>query len=146
MIAVYMILAAILIPNFIPNTNINPELQSYYEDYMGIVNQYCTKDQYNQPVRLDIDFENLPDPEIGHCEIRINSYYIKLDRSYWLESNEDARRQLMFHELSHCIIDKDHVNDVSNYMFFMTQPLEPTTVRRQVTDDIKDHCEFREVH
>lgn len=143
MIAVYIILAAILIPDLIPDVYINPEFQKHYDDYMGMVEKNCKEDQYNKPRRLFIDFDDLDDSAIGYCEIRIFSYYIKIDRRYWLESNENEHEKLLFHELAHCIIDKDHVSDVSNYMFFMTQPLDEVDVRRQVIEDIKDHCEVR---
>ena len=140
MIGAWIILAAILIPNFIPTIEINPAFQEYHDDYMNMVKARCNEDQYEQPVRLFMDFDDLGDSVIGYCEVRIFSYYIKIDRRFWAESDEVEREQLIFHEMAHCIIDKDHVNDVSNYMFFSTLPRDRQTIRHQVIRDIEDHC------
>lgn len=40
----------------------------------------------------------------------VGSNEIKINRKYWSNINDEMREQLMFHELGHCVLERDHDN------------------------------------
>jgi hypothetical protein len=38
---------------------------------------------------------------------------IVIDRDYWYEAGDLQREELMFHELGHCVLNRDHLNDLN---------------------------------
>lgn len=55
---------------------------------------------------------------IGICEsyesflLSSGTKSIKIDKKFWDESSETVKEILIFHELGHCVLDRDHLSDV----------------------------------
>jgi hypothetical protein len=90
---------------------VNPEFTSYYELF---------EKRYQIRVGdVSIGFASLPYPTVGLCSIwvykskippvRYRDYrQITIDPYFWANSDEDARTNLILHELGHCRFDRDH--------------------------------------
>lgn len=59
-----------------------------------------------------------PESTLGICESYEHAPFnfdfksIKIDRQYWEESSEYGKEILLFHELGHCVLNRDHFTDV----------------------------------
>jgi hypothetical protein len=89
---------------------IDPELVSFVQDYHSFLDKYCDTGRYNNTNFYSITFvDDMPDEDIGVCYRKINGYAIEVNKRWWKETNTQDHRQLMYHELAHCLIDKNHV-------------------------------------
>ncbi len=125
---------------FIPFTHTNEVLKPYTNHVMTIVNQYCKKDQYNNPLHDYIYFSKLKDDEVGQCGMGYNKFIIKIDSKFWRTANEDEKTEVIFHEMYHCLFYKDHVDNPLNYMYYRMTDLKKEVIIQQFTDDVKRIC------
>lgn len=93
---------------------------SGFESYVNEFSQYAKK--YNKVIdtsNLSIEFgETKEEGEdvVGLCYTYENSKdkEIVLDKEFWDSTNEIKRKELLFHELGHCILDKRHDKTIIN--------------------------------
>lgn len=51
---------------------------------------------------------------VGTCE-PVNGYpVVTIDTAYWSVSNDLEKEELVFHELGHCLLDRDHCEEKEN--------------------------------
>lgn len=63
---------------------------------------------------LIVEFDSIEGSVIGRCYLTVGmTPKIVIDREYWDRETETLRELLMFHELGHCVLLKDHVS--TNY-------------------------------
>lgn len=121
---------------------IDKSINVHYTHYMRLVDEFCTKDQYFNPISYNITLKSLERPYIGFCHY-IGSYYeITLSRSYWMTSSDDDRFQLLAHELTHCLFEAEHTDDPNNFMYAshsrtMTMPEIEDQVRFYLSNTCK---------
>ena len=80
------------------------------------------EDMYGGPVvGIDIVFAAQESPTIGMCKVWDYTTYkkkvIEIDPEYWHNdrTSDYARTGLMYHELGHCLLDRDHTEDKFYY-------------------------------
>lgn len=134
------LLGAIIYIYFIPYSHTNQILIPYTNAVMKIVNTYCTKSEYNNPLHEYIYFSKLSQDDIGQCGFGYNKFTIKIDSKFWFRASEDERYETVFHEMYHCLFGKEHVDNPKNYMFYRIANLSKETVTQQFTDDVKKIC------
>lgn len=124
-------------------TYVGKDFQPYYNEFMEIVKEYCSEDQYFHP-NFKIEFHRLPGKEIGSCLTRPDRFIIYIDLDYWntpVSNSEEKRYSLMFHELSHCILDLDHSDDPENYMYYSDYHIgSKEEVNEQLKVYLKEVC------
>lgn len=54
--------------------------------------------------------EDLGERILGKCSVNGKARKIEIARSFWIKSGHWSRRELMFHELAHCFLNKKHNN------------------------------------
>lgn len=84
---------------------VNEELRPYLDKYLDYKEQQLGTREYHP---MDIMFVSLDDTSVGRCY-----WYprmIQIDQEYWDIASEKSRESLMFHELGHCDLDRDHSN------------------------------------
>jgi len=135
-----VLLGALIYVYLIPFTHTNEILTPYTNKVLAIVNTYCTKDQYSNPLHEYIYFAKLPPEEVGECGYGYNKFIIKIDRKFWFKANEDERHEVIFHEMYHCLFKKDHVDNPYNYMYYRMTNLTKEVIIQQFTDDVKRIC------
>lgn len=129
--------------------NIDNELVPYVKEYKGLLTEYCQSMHYNTTKNYAIVF--VPEMEkvsptlvtVGICYRYLNGFKIEISREFWNRATAADRASVMYHELSHCLINKEHVKDPFNYMYPNTSYVSYETLIKQVTADIKERCTIK---
>jgi hypothetical protein len=130
--------SAIILFFTIPLNNIDKDLNSYYKEFMSIGKEQCDKIQ--KPNQFSIRFGELTDDNIGLCTFYLHRKEILIDENYWAISNLETRKQLVFHELTHCILDTHHIDAEDNYMNPYLIQLPEDVLYNQVKDNMIKFC------
>lgn len=135
----FLILAFILV--FIPFRYVDNTFQPYYNEVMTIIKENCPGGKYFKPAKQFVVFENLPNGDIGECILGSTYVLIFIDRDYWeMDKSEADRFQLMAHEMAHCFIRKNHINDFHNYMSPSLFPIKKENTLIQLKQDVVNFC------
>lgn len=126
---------------YYPYKSIDPELNKYYNMYLGMIKLNCPELKYNNPGQIIIKFDNLKEDELGYCLVGSNRYIIAIDKQYWKRASRDEQYDTVFHELTHCVLLEDHVTNPNNYMFPYASHLLSTEVFNQTLENIQKKCE-----
>jgi hypothetical protein len=138
MSGLFIWISSIILFFILPINNIDKDLQGYYKEYMDLAKSQCNK--IKPPTQFSIRFGKLSDDNIGVCTYYLNRREILIDISYWRMSNLETRKQLMFHELTHCILDMHHIDLESNYMNSYLIELPKDVLYEQVKDNMVKFC------
>lgn len=126
---------------FFPFKQTNVDLVPYVEDYKRLLNNHCSK-PIKIPNQFFVNFGDLPKEWAGVCNGGTLFYgKVTIDRLYWKGLSEDSRYELIFHELSHCILGLDHTDDSNNYMYYSIRLIKKEELFDQVKKSIEDYCE-----
>ena len=117
---------------------INPEFVPYiglYTYHKGRAPDY----------EIHMGFANLSGDNIGLCMRWTDGYrQILIDKEYWDNSNESLRVSLVFHELGHCDLNREHSSDPNSIMyeynigsFNWYELFYPTTIDYRAFNDSK---------
>jgi hypothetical protein len=88
---------------------VEPQLSEYVEKFRQL---------YNVPANIEIKFADLEIMIAGVCYSYGNSHednYIEIDRDYFDMYSNIEREELIFHELGHCIFNRDHTTERMMY-------------------------------
>jgi len=129
----------ILLYPMVYSSTVDEELKPYVSTYFVHLKSHCPEEVYN--VHHDIVFSDKGDDRwVGVCKTYVNRVVIEIDRVWFYGSSEKEKEQLIFHEMAHCFIEKEHVEDSSNYMYPYMVSLPRPLYTQQAIDDIKDYC------
>ncbi len=69
--------------------------------------------EQNVTVDIDITFKKIERPAVGVCwynknNNKMNGLSIEIDPTFWNGASDDEREELLFHELGHCILGREH--------------------------------------
>ena len=85
------------------------ELYPYVEEFVSEGQKRGVKFQ-DDILEFDIEFGDLPEGKAGSCRKLKELVTINLD--LWQLMDSIQRQALIFHELAHCVLDKDHDNSI----------------------------------
>lgn len=132
---------ALIVP--FKETVISEEFKPYYNDFVIIVKEHCTEDQYFHP-NFKIEFQKLYGSFIGECLLRPDRFIIYIDFGYWNRPSfiqEDKRYSLIVHEALHCHFNEPHSNDPNNIMYYSDAIInDKKTINQQLIEILKRHC------
>lgn len=123
---------------------VDNDLTPYVETYHIFLDKYCPNKQYNTSRRYIITKtkrdDMAKDDWIGVCKSKLNGYAIEIQEEFFIIASEEDRQQLINHEMSHCLLYKEHTSNIKNYMYdtFITRP--KAIYEAQLIKDIKDYC------
>lgn len=122
----------------VPFVRIDEEVKPYYNEFISIVKNECPN--LKTPKQLIVSFKTLKNEEIGLCTIYAFRREINFDPLSWGLSTNILRRQLVFHELTHCVLNVHHVKDSKHYMnaYIVYVPEEELIL--QLKNNIKEAC------
>lgn len=142
------VVAATILYSLVSYKIIDKEAFPYYSEYVSLIPEYCQQRQMPSKLRIAfmsnkdlVDYIRVPDA-IGVCvEAPIGTHTIFLNKDWWDKADGHGREQLVMHELSHCILDKDHVDDYKNYMYpSYNAEITHEQLVKQVQSDIEETC------
>ena len=91
------------------NAYVEKEIEQYVDKFNLL---------YNEKVNIEIRFKDLKDSTAGICyyyESGSSMNYIEIDKEIFSNYSDLGREELVFHELGHCIFDRDHSTQRINY-------------------------------
>lgn len=137
----YSTLACVVTSAFVTHKTVDPVLNPFFDSYQTIMHSYCKDGQYIKPRNLEIKFTDLDYPTIGMCSYNyFGSHKIEIDKTFWKYASEDDRRNVMWHEQTHCFFHVGHVQDPSNYMAPVITHLDEATLTLQVNMFMLERC------
>jgi len=89
---------------------IDPDLLPYVESFVFEANQRGVNLSIDS-LGIDITFQNIGDPSVlGLCnrDPDGNGLAIDIDPVYWKLAEELRKEYVMYHELGHCVLNRDH--------------------------------------
>lgn len=90
-----------------------PNEFTIHEDFKNYVTAF--EQEIGDKVEINISYSPQEYPTIAICYYYYNSperNYIEVDQDSWNNSIESAREEIIFHELGHCILGRDHDNNM----------------------------------
>lgn len=134
---------AILDSTFVVPAKPDAELEPHVANYYSLTRYICGDKKPINYTRHRIRLDSINGTSIGICKWKLNGFEIVIDKDFWNApgiTNED-REQLMFHELSHCVLDRDHnFDDKYHYMYPSQIYLPQQTYIPQVLKDMEEFC------
>ncbi len=127
----------------IPFKHIDSELNPFYNKFMNALKEHCDIKAAPQFV---LKFGKCGDPNNEHCvaycdpgKLRQDIY---VDKEYFDRVNEFGKMIVVWHELSHCILNARHSTDKDNYMY----PILPIGITKaefynQVYQLMEEQCQ-----
>lgn len=95
-----------------PRPGINAELQPYVDRFHLQLQARCGAKTKLPAIDMDISDTSDDDPFnpdiVGWCIMYSKPLKIQIDREYFDSSTDLEREQLIFHELGHCVLERDH--------------------------------------
>lgn len=110
------IFASFLLYLHVPLKSINKDLNPYYQEFMELYDKHCPDRPL--PAKLIVRYQGLPGMIIGLCSRMYEGSVVSIDPLYWVTSNTLEQKQLMFHELTHCVLYLSHLENLetNHYM------------------------------
>jgi len=89
--------------------NIHPEMRSYFVEFEKEANRRGLNFEAELNL-LNTSFADIPQSGVaGQCRWHSSQpNLVTIDTPFWNNANESLREWVMFHELGHCILDRDH--------------------------------------
>lgn len=139
---VFILFVAAAIGIALPVHNVHPDFQYLVDEYTAIVNKECLPDQLFYPSKTSILFvKSFPEKDTAaQCTRFEDAWEIEVLQSEWDKITLDNRRTLIFHELSHCMLLQEHVENPMNYMYPSIVDIEFNVINDQVLEDAWNHC------
>lgn len=120
---------------------VDEPLQEYVRDYNLLLNYHCPKFIPTKNYAIVLEDKLDKDTWVGVCNHKMNGYSIQILKPFWDKADVIERRQLMYHELSHCILDRDHEEKLpGHYMYPVIEPVPYKVYIQQTIDDIEAFC------
>lgn len=91
--------------------NVNPEFLPYVEKFFDLQERYLGE----RGCHYSIKFKDLSDK--GFAGLCYRGKEIHIDPVSWARASETSREQLIFHELGHCVLRRDHSDSMDSLMF-----------------------------
>lgn len=133
------LLIAVLLFYAVPIHYVEKDLEVYINNFESLTKIYCPSTRL--PNQFIVGFGDLSkEGWIGVCKINSLRSEIVIDREHWTTATEDDKISLVNHEASHCVLDKDHVDDPMNYMYFQYTKISKEVVIEQTIKNIKENC------
>ena len=136
----FILSLALLLDDNIKIFHVPKEVKNYYNEYVSYIPHDCRRKVFRFN-KFNIKFSPLGGDFIGFCNKMFRERKIILDTQYWKWMSEADKKQLLFHELSHCLINKNHVEDMTNYMYPTAYTVPEEIFVAQVKEDIKNYCD-----
>lgn len=121
---------------------VDDPLKPYVTEYHNLVNIYCPKLSINPHYSITLKDKLNGKKWVGVCTRYANKRWnIQIKRSFWETVDVNTRTQLMYHELAHCVINREHEPDLlGHYMFPRIEYVPRELFIQQAIDDIEDYC------
>ena len=132
------LIISLVLYTLFPISSIPEQVDPYYNEFLTVVKNECPK--IETPKQIAINLKNLKNEEVGLCYLFTFRKQIELDTTYWVNASDQMRKQLVFHELTHCILETHHIEDLTNYMNPYVTNITNEALLEQVKINARAYC------
>ena len=119
----------------------NKALDVQFKEILTVVEKHCDKPQYYLPSNITIKFDALQGEEIAYCQRKVAGFELAFDRYFWTSVLDPVdRKQVMMHEMTHCLFNQDHVSDPNHYMAPYFKHFSEEELNRQFLQYLQVKC------
>lgn len=87
--------------------DVHPDLAYYVVEF---------ERHWGQSISFKVTYGDLPNEAVGRCTVWDNGKkLVRIDQGYWNSVNSSVKEQLMFHELGHCALGREHNDDYISF-------------------------------
>lgn len=127
----------LLLLTITPFLYVNKDIRPSYNKFETMLHNHC---DISNPPQFIIRFGETKDA-VGYCTYGRYHRVIMIDRNFWNRTDELTHDILVFHELTHCVLDKEHSIDPNNYMYFqLPVALSRAEFYNQVNEVMDEAC------
>jgi len=119
----------------------NTELMEVFNEQMTVIKERCEPHKYRNPnFFTTVMFRDLKE-EIAYCQHKVNGFVLVFDKGYWdyILSKSD-KKQVMMHEIVHCVFKQEHVEDPNHFMAPYFEPMTDAVFDQQVKLYLLSKC------
>lgn len=139
-----MLCISILSMHTVVSCQSNDSLKPYITEFYDHLERVCPETHDLRNERYSIGFGDTDsDGTIGYCAPLLNGYQIVIDKDFWNRASLEDRSNLMYHELTHCVLGVQHSSDEKNYMYPVIHHMTFNEVYSQADKYMKDYCNDR---
>lgn len=120
------------------DNDFKPYVAEYNYLYSSICKDASTRRNYILSVRYSNDNES--DGTIGYCRFLVLKNTVRFDENWWNSANSLQRKQLVYHELTHCYLGITHSFDSSNYMYPFIHNMRDDILVEQTKETLDRIC------
>lgn len=124
---------------------VDRDFTSYVTEYDGLYNSVCkVNSDTRRDYLLSIQYYNDSDADgtIGYCQFLLFKNRIRFDKEWWSSASGFQRRQLVYHELTHCYLNLGHSFDTKNYMYPFIHSMREDMLIQQTKDTLDRVCNY----
>lgn len=135
---IYSVLVALMMhfykPFLLTDNGVNDEIKPYWDKEITTIQANCKK-PVKLPLTVYVDFGD-SEGAIAYCQRFTNGFKIIIDKNYWdLILDRPGKRQLLLHEMMHCIFKVGHIeDDATHFMAPVFYPLKENVILIQLAD------------
>lgn len=128
-----------------PMPVVDSRLQPYYNEVVDKIFNRCSYYEVNWPyfrtstITTHERLKDIPNA-IGMCVYTNNKWDIFILDTFWADTTENKKYELIAHELSHCVLGTQHINQYGHYMHESTQNITKKEVMKQLDDVLAKRC------
>lgn len=111
---------------FYVSPHINPELEPYVTSFQQ---EGIKRGKYVSTEKLNIDFADIQSSKpnvVGLCYLI--SGKVEIDINWWLIASNAEKENLVYHELGHCLLNRDHCEAPSNSSWYAISIMYPSVL------------------
>lgn len=140
---IYSLVLAVLLyfqvdKHYLLDEGVNNEISNHWTSEIQTIEKTCGK-KVILPRKVLVDFGDT-EGAIGYCQRFINGFKIIIDRHYWnVILDEAGKKQLLLHEMMHCIYKIDHnKKDPGNFMYPEYTRISDPELMKQLHELLKE--------
>ncbi len=95
--------------------SIDPNLQEYYDLFIEEANKRSVT-LSPEATNVTMHFTDIPSSQVlGQCRYNPKApNNVEIDFHHWNTFDDETKEFVVFHELGHCILDRDHRDDIDS--------------------------------
>lgn len=122
---------------------IDSKLEPYFDQNLEEVQSYCDPSQYHLPFMRSVQFGRTEGDVIAYCEYKRNGYVLVFNRGFWDTLTEVNKKQLMMHEMVHCLFRQEHFTTPFHFMYYQFVSIPENILNSQTAEYLFRKCLFR---
>jgi hypothetical protein len=94
------------------NDAVGVDFKPYYNEFIDDLNLRNKRVAHSG---ITIRFDVMRSPiNVGECHYSYPNHTVKINKNYWDKSSDTVKKIIIYHELGHCMLYRDHNNQLNS--------------------------------